>query len=151
MTKATTTPTQTAVSQPDFLSRPLATVLSLDWEKAVYLAFIVLAIITRFWALGSRVMSHDESLHTQFSYQFYIGDGYSHTPLMHGPFLFHITAVSYWLFGDSDMAARIPVALFGVVLVVLPALLLRRWLGRVGALFTSFLLLISTSSKLMRP
>lgn len=143
MTKAITTPEQTAVSHPNLLSRPLATVLSLDWEKVIYLAFILLAIITRFWDLGSRVMSHDESLHTQFSYQFYIGDGYSHTPLMHGPFLFHITAVSYWLFGDSDLAARIPVALFGVVLVVLPALLLRRWLGRVGALFTSFLLLIS--------
>ncbi|MCA9968518.1 MAG: hypothetical protein KC423_29940, partial [Anaerolineales bacterium] len=86
MTKAITTPEQTAVSHPNLLSRPLATVLSLDWEKVIYLAFILLAIITRFWDLGSRVMSHDESLHTQFSYQFYIGDGYSHTPLMHGPF-----------------------------------------------------------------
>lgn len=144
MTEVTTTPKQTAVSaaKPDFLSRPLAVVLSLDWEKAIYLAFILLAIVTRFWDLGSRVMSHDESLHTQFSYQYYIGDGYSHTPLMHGPFLFHITAVSYWLFGDSDFAARAPVALFGIVLVLVPYLL-RNWIGRVGALFASFLLLIS--------
>ncbi|MCZ7671542.1 MAG: glycosyltransferase family 39 protein [Chloroflexi bacterium] len=85
--------------------------------------------------LGNRVMSHDESLHTQFSYQYFIGDGYSHTPLMHGPFLFHITALFYWLFGDSDFVARMPVALFGVILVVMPYFL-RKPLGKVGALFT---------------
>ncbi len=139
MSEITTTPTDT---KPDFLSRPLLTTVSLDWEKAIYLAFIVLAVLTRFWALGSRVMSHDESLHTQFSYQFSNGDGYSHTPLMHGPFLFHITAVSYWLFGDSDTAARIPVAIFGVILIAMPYLL-RRQIGRIGALFASFIFLIS--------
>ena len=139
MSESTTTPTE---QKPDILSRPLLTTLNLDWEKAIYIAFIALAVLTRFWALGSRVMSHDESLHTQFSYQFFNGDGYSHTPLMHGPFLFHITAVSYWLFGDSDMAARLPVAIFGVILIAMP-FLLRRWLGRIGALFTSFIFLIS--------
>ncbi|MCP4428620.1 MAG: TIGR03663 family protein, partial [Chloroflexi bacterium] len=128
--------------KPDFLSRPLLATLQIDWEKAIYFAFIILAILTRFWDLGSRVMSHDESLHTQFSYQFYNGDGYSHTPLMHGPFLFHITAVSYWLFGAGDLAARIPVAIFGVVLVAAPYFL-RRWIGRIGALFASFIFLIS--------
>ena len=126
----------------NFLSRPLLATLNLDWEKAIYIAFILIAIVTRFWDLGSRVMSHDESLHTQFSYQFFIGDGYSHTALMHGPFLFHITAVSYWLFGDGDAAARIPVAIFGVLLVVAPYLL-RSWIGRAGALFASFFFLIS--------
>ena len=78
----------------DILSRPLLASINLDWEKAIYLIFITLAIITRLWALGNRVMSHDESLHTQFSFQFYDGQGYQHTPLMHGPFLFHITALS---------------------------------------------------------
>ncbi|MFQ5420729.1 MAG: flippase activity-associated protein Agl23, partial [Anaerolineae bacterium] len=116
--------------------------LSLDWEKAIYIVFILAAILSRFWGLGSRVMSHDESLHTQFSYQFYNGDGYQHTPLMHGAFLFHITALSYWLFGDGDLSARIPVAIFGVILVAVPYLL-RRWIGRVGALFASLVLLIS--------
>lgn len=116
--------------------------MSLDWEKAIYIAFVLLAIVTRFWDLGSRVMSHDESLHTQYSFQYYDGQGYQHTPLMHGPFLFHITAVSYWLFGDSDFAARIPVAIFGIVLVAIPYLL-RHWIGRVGALFASFIFLIS--------
>ncbi len=127
---------------PDFLSRPLLASFNLDWEKGIYLLFIILAIITRLWGLGDRVMSHDESLHTQFSYQFYDGQGYQHTPLMHGPFLFHITSVFYWLFGDSDFAARLPVAIFGIILIITPYFL-RSWLGRVGGLFTSFIFLIS--------
>ena len=139
MSEVTTTPEKVS---SDFLSRPVIPALNLDWEKTIYLIFIIAAIVTRFWALGNRVMSHDESLHTQFSYQFYDGQGYNHTPLMHGPFLFHITAVAYWLLGDSDFAARVPVAIFGVILVILPYLL-RPWLGRVGAIFTSFIFLIS--------
>jgi uncharacterized protein (TIGR03663 family) len=128
--------------EQDFLSRPILTAFSLDWEKALYLLFISLALFTRFYDLGSRVVSHDESLHTQYSFQFYNGDGYQHTPLMHGPVLFHATALAYWLFGDNDFAARVPVALLGVLLVWMPYLL-RDWLGRRGALFASFLLLIS--------
>lgn len=76
----------------DALSRPLVAALNLDLEKAIYITFLLLAIVTRFYGLGDRVVSHDESLHTQFSYQYYIGDGYVHSPLMHGPTLFHLTA-----------------------------------------------------------
>ena len=104
-----------------YLAQPLSLLMRLDWEKLAYLIFILLAIISRFWGLGDRVMSHDESLHTQYSYQYYNGDGYSHTPLMHGPFLFHITALSYWLLGGpNDFTARVPVAMFGVLLVAIP-------------------------------
>ena len=75
-------------TRQDLLSRPIAAMITLDWEKAVYIIFILLAIVTRFWGIGDRVVSHDESLHTQYSYQYYNGDGYTHTPLMHGPSLF---------------------------------------------------------------
>ena len=136
------TPQQQPSPTESVLTRPLINTLALDWEKILYITFVVLAIVTRFVDLGSRVVSHDESLHTQYSYQYFIGDGYNHTPLMHGPFLFHITALSYWLFGASDFTARVPVALLGVVLVAMP-FFLRRWLGRTGALFASFLFLIS--------
>lgn len=129
-------------AESDFLSRPLIPAIRLDWEKAIYLAFMIIAIITRFYMLGDRVVSHDESLHTQYSYQFYNGDGYVHSPMMHGPTLFHATALSYWLFGDSDFASRVPDAILGVILVLLP-FLLRDFLGRRGAIFASFMLLIS--------
>ena len=142
MTDLTTLPPHEDDAPGDFLSRPLIAALNIDWEKAIYLTFMILAIVTRFYMLGDRVVSHDESLHTQYSYQFYNGDGYVHTPLMHGPTLFHATALSYWLFGDSDFSSRIPDAILGVLLVLLPYFL-RGWLGRRGALFASFMLLIS--------
>jgi uncharacterized protein (TIGR03663 family) len=129
-------------AQQDLLSRPIAAFVKLDWEKTIYILFILLAITTRFWGIGDRVVSHDESLHTQYSYQYFNGDGYTHTPLMHGPSLFHITALSYWLFGVSDASARIMVAIVGVFLVILPYFL-RSWIGRIGALMASFILLIS--------
>ncbi|MGB3714133.1 MAG: flippase activity-associated protein Agl23 [Candidatus Promineifilaceae bacterium] len=126
----------------DLLSRPLISSINLDWEKTIYLIFVILALTTRLWGVGDRVVSHDESLHTQYSYQYYNGQGYQHSPLMHGPSLFHATALSYWLFGDGDTSSRIPVAIIGTLLVILPYFL-RRWIGRLGAIIASFLLLIS--------
>ena len=137
MSESTVTP-----SRQDWLSQPLTAVMRLDWEKTIYIAFLLIAIVSRFWGLGDRVVSHDESLHTQYSYQYYNGDGYIHTPLMHGPFLFHVTSFSYWLFGHNDFTARIPVAIFGIIMVLMPYFL-RDWIGRKGALFASFVLLIS--------
>ncbi len=128
-------------AEPNWLDRRIWAV---NWEQALYLLFVVLAIASRFVMLGLRVQSHDESLHTRYSWELYNGDGFSHTPLMHGPFLFHVTALSYWLFGDNDFTARVPVAIMGVMLVAFPYLL-RRWLGRYGALAASFLFLVSPS------
>ena len=127
-----------------FFDKPLADVLKPNWEKAIYFGILLLAVVSRFWDLGARAMSHDESLHALYSYYLYSGSGYVHNPMMHGTFLFHANALIYFLFGDSDYTARIVPALFGVFMVLSP-LLLRRWLGRVGAVVTSILLLISPS------
>ena len=51
-----------------FFDRPLAEVLKPNWEKAIYLVIFVLAVASRFWDVGARVMSHDESLHALYSY-----------------------------------------------------------------------------------
>jgi len=128
----------------NLLGRPIGRGIRLDWEKALYLTLVVLALATRLWGLGIRVQSHDESLHTKYSWNLYDGQGFQHTPLMHGPLLFHATALSYFLFGDNDFTARLFVALIGVAVVAFPYLL-RRWLGRVGALLASIFLLISPS------
>lgn len=125
-----------------WLDRPLASVISLDLEKLAYLALIVLGFITRFYDLGARVMSHDESLHTQFSWYLYEGRGFQHTPMMHGPLKFEVTAFLYWMFGDSDFTARISAALMGVIAIGL-MWYYRRWLGRAGALAAGLFILIS--------
>lgn len=103
---------------------------------------LIVAAALRLWDVGARTMSHDEALHAYYSWQFYAGQGYLHNPLMHGPLLFHATALVYALFDATDATARLVPALFGVALVGLPYLL-RRWLGRLGALLSGFMLLIS--------
>lgn len=125
-----------------FLEKPIFMTLAINWELVFYLLIFVVAVATRFYALGDRVMSHDESLHALFSYKLYNGEGYQHDPLMHGPLQFHLVALSYLLFGDNDFSARVPAALFGVALVILPYWF-RPWLGKIGALVTSVGLLIS--------
>jgi uncharacterized protein (TIGR03663 family) len=124
------------------LDTPFLSHFTLNWELVLYLTFFVAAVFTRFYMLGDRVMSHDESLHTLYSWNLYAGKGYQHDPLMHGPSLFHITALMYFLFGDNDFTARIGPALFGIAIVILPYWF-RPWLGRVGALAASFMILIS--------
>lgn len=124
------------------LDLPVSRLLQVNWEVVAYVLILVLAVVSRFWDLGSRAVTHDESLHALYSWKLYAGEGYRHDPMMHGPFLFHINALAYFLFGASDFTARAMPALFGVAMVMLP-LLLRRWLGRTGALAASFMLLIS--------
>lgn len=122
--------------------RVLRAAYSVNWEVIAYVLIFVLAVVTRFADLGARVMSHDESLHTKFSWDLYRNGSFQHTPLMHGPLLFHMTAFFYMLFGDNDFTARIYPAIIGVLVVMMPALM-RRWLGRTGALLTSLMFLAS--------
>lgn len=124
------------------MSRWLTRAYAVNWYTVAYVVIFIVAIVTRFAGLGDRVMSHDESLHTYYSYQLYRHGDFQHTPLMHGPILFHITAFFYFLFGASDFTARLYPAILGVMMVLFP-LLFRRWLGRTGALLCSVLILIS--------
>lgn len=126
----------------DAVSRWLAQGITLNWYTLAFVLIFVAAIFTRFYALGDRVMSHDESLHTYYSWELFTGRGFIHTPMMHGPVLFHVTALMYFLFGDNDFTARLYPAILGVMMVMFP-LLFRRWLGRIGALLASFMILIS--------
>jgi predicted membrane-bound mannosyltransferase/DNA-binding beta-propeller fold protein YncE len=134
--------TYTADTHEPIITQALTRAYTLNWYFVAYALILVLAITTRFVDLGARVMSHDESLHTYYSWRLYEFGEFSHTPLMHGPVLFHMVALSYFLFGDSDFTARIYPATLGVLMVLYP-FLLRRWLGRTGALIASALLLIS--------
>lgn len=117
---------------------------TINLESVIYVLIVVLALATRFYDLGSRPLHHDESLHALFSWRYYMGQGYIHNPMMHGPWQFHVNALMFFLFGAGDYAARIAAALFGVIMVGLPVFL-RKELGRWGALTASFLLLISPS------
>lgn len=124
------------------LDRLLVRTYALNWEAIAYLVLFVLAVLTRFVDLGTRVMSHDESLHVKFAWDLYKNGNFAHTPLMHGPLLFHTTAFFYLLFGDTDFSGRLYAAIIGTLVVMIP-LLFRRWLGRKGALLVSVMFLFS--------
>ena len=112
------------------------------WEAASYAALLLIGLSMRLWDLGSRAMHHDESLHALYSWNLFTGDGYQHNPMMHGPFQFEANAAMFFVFGDSDVTARLLYAVMGAVLIVMPLLL--RWkLGRLGALFSAALLTAS--------
>jgi uncharacterized protein (TIGR03663 family) len=134
--------TVSAQGREDFWDRPLSSLVALDWELVLYGVIFVAAVFTRFYDLGARAVSHDESLHALYSYKLYAGEGYRHDPLMHGPFLFEFTAFIFFLLGDNNFTFRVGLALFGVILVMLP-IGFRPWLGRLGTLLASTLLLIS--------
>ncbi len=124
------------------LDRSFAAVTRWDIEKLLWAILLVLTVLSRVIGLGDRAMSHDESLHTVYSWQLYDGRGYQHQPMMHGPLKFILNAVVYFLMGVDDWTSRIQVALFGVALVWM-AYFLRRWFGRAGAFVTGLMLAIS--------
>ena len=120
----------------------LGTRLRIDIFLAVFIGIVLLTILTRFANLGTRVMSHDETTHVYFSWQLEQGRGYAHDPLSHGPMQFHLLALAYFLFGDSDASARMWAAIAGVVAVLL-VWPFRRWIGRLSALVTAGLIFAS--------
>ncbi|HEY3312338.1 MAG TPA: flippase activity-associated protein Agl23 [Anaerolineales bacterium] len=118
---------------------------ALPWltvETLIFALILLAAVVTRFYNLGARAMSHDESLHTYFSYLLYKGQGYQHNPMMHGPLQFHLIALAYFLFGASDFVARMPAATFSI-LGIASLWIWRRYLGRAGMLAAAFMVLIS--------
>jgi len=113
-------------------------------ERWAWLALLLLAALWRLPDLGTRATSHDESLHAYYSYRYAEYGEYRHDPMMHGPLLFHLGAAAFLLAGDSNAAARWPVALAGIALVA-AAWLFRRELGGRGAFAFGALLLASPS------
>ena len=112
------------------------------WELLVWGIILSLALALRLWDLGGRALHHDESLHATYSWYLYDGRGYTHDPMMHGPFQFNAGALAFILFGPSDFVARVPAALFGTGIVGLVCLL-RGYLGRLGALAAAIFVAVS--------
>lgn len=118
---------------------------SKPWRRPeVWLAILILllAFVSRFYDLESRVMSHDESEHTYFSWLFAKNGDYQHTPITHGPLQFHLLALTYKIFGDSDATSRFPAALSGVIAIGM-LFFFKRWLGRAGSLVAMVVMLVS--------
>ncbi|MBZ0111661.1 MAG: TIGR03663 family protein [Thermoanaerobaculia bacterium] len=107
-------------------------------------AILVVAVLLRIPGLGDRAMSHDESQHAYYAWALSEGGGYVHQPLLHGPLLFHLTGLLFFVGGASETLARVYPAAAGLLLVLAP-LALKRWLGRRGALAAAALIALSPS------
>jgi len=119
------------------------TSLAVPWltlETALYGLLGLLALVSRLYALGGHPLTAPEARQALYAWQAVSGPGGD--ALAASPLLFAGQALAFALLGASDGAARLLPALAGVVLVLLPYLLRHR-LGRIGALVTSALLLIS--------
>ena len=112
------------------------------WEAASYAGLLAVAAAMRFWDLGSRAVHHDESLHAYYAWRLSEGMGYTHDPMMHGPFQFETTAAIFFVFGSGDVTARVLYAVAGVALVALPWLFRAR-LGRAASLAAAAMLTFS--------
>lgn len=121
---------------------PALSSVNIRWEIVALVVIMLAAVVTRFYLLEPRVMSHDESLHTYYSWRLYQGQGYVHDPMMHGPLQFHLVSWAYFLLGDSDFSARVPAVLFGIASVAM-VWAFRREIGRLAALIAAGLFVIS--------
>ena len=114
------------------------------WELIGYGLIFLAALIMRLWDLDGRAYHYDETIHAFDSWRIAAGEGYLHSPWSHGPLLYHLSAVAIFIFGDNLASPRLPTALFGAALVLMP-LLLRHRLGTWGALAAAAMLAFSPS------
>lgn len=131
-------------NRESWLDRPLSSLLPrLNVRTGIILLVMVLAVISRFAMLDVRTMSHDEVNHVVPSFDLSLGKGYRQDPVTHGPLQFHLIALTYYLFGDSDFTSRIPAAVFSIAAISFVMIGFRRYLGNTGSLIAGFLFLIS--------
>ena len=115
---------------------------SFRFEGSIYLFIFFTRLLLRLYEIANRAMHHDESLHAYYSWELSQGSGLIHNPMLHGPLQMELTALIFFMLGDSDTTARLLYAFAGSVLILLPVLI-RNSLGKYGAITTATLLAIS--------
>ena len=115
-----------------------------DWTWLIGTAFVTaLAAFLRFYQLGLKPFHHDEGVNGFFLTTLFRNGTYSYDPAnYHGPTLYYISLAFAKVFGLETLSVRASMAIFGVLMVVL-ALFLKRYIGRIGSLFAALFLAIS--------
>jgi len=104
---------------------------------------LVLSCWLRLPGLEDKPLHSDEGVNGWFTLRLYWWNLYHYKPNdYHGPLLYYVNLLWFWLLGPSDFALRLGTALCGVVvpLLLLP---LRRFLGVVGVVVTGLLIACS--------
>ncbi|HUU75606.1 MAG TPA: flippase activity-associated protein Agl23 [Methanoregulaceae archaeon] len=87
--------------------------------RNLFLIIFLIGFFVRFFALDLKLLHHDEAIHAWFSYELVTNGSYTYDPMYHGPLLYYLTAGMFYLFGQSDLVARILPALFGAAIIPL--------------------------------
>lgn len=115
-------------------------------EPLLWVVLGLTAAALRLTGLGTAPLSAGEAVQALNAYQTAHGLGGVVQPT--APLLYHLNTFLFALFEGGDGWARVVPALFGVALALVP-LLLRRYLGRWGALGTGVLLAVSPTAWLV--
>jgi len=105
---------------------------------------VLVGFVLRIVQLGNRALHHDESLDAWWSYRYLNGTYEGYDPVYHGPLRFYITALFYWLFGESPATSRLFSALAGTALIAV-AWFMRHHIGRIASGVLAVLLCLSPS------
>ena len=117
-------------------------VLGVDVHVLWMTAIVLFGAFLRLWQLGAKPLHHDESIHAFYAWQLFKGDAYRYDPAYHGPFRYHMNALMFFIFGDSDFTTRLLPAILGITTLGF----LWQWrglLGRKGAIFAAAMVAIS--------
>ncbi len=113
--------------------------------RAVPWLLLALAAALRLPRLDVRPLHHDEGTNVIFLLRLMRDGTYQYDPSnYHGPLLYFLSVVPFLLFGTTTVTLRIVPAILGTLMAPLPWLL-RRELGRAGAVAAGVLLAVSPS------
>jgi len=126
------------------IMRFIKTTIVSNKEIIPFLILTLISLVLHFWKLEARALHHDEFIHIFWSFDLSEGKGFSHNPLLHGPFQIFFNAIVFSLFPDNDFTARISYAIAGSLLILVPWFF-RKTLGIKSSLAISVFLLLSPS------
>ncbi|MBZ0190638.1 MAG: hypothetical protein K8F34_02965, partial [Candidatus Kuenenia stuttgartiensis] len=107
---------------------------------------VVIASLFRFWDLDIRPLHSDEGVNSFFLRNLFERNQYRYDPAnYHGPFLYYIGLIPFYVLGQTDFSFRLMPVLFGIM-VVASLYPLRKRMGNIGLLTAGLLIAISPSN-----
>ncbi|MCF6149082.1 MAG: TIGR03663 family protein [Candidatus Kuenenia sp.] len=112
----------------------------------VFFVPVVIASLLRFWDIDLRPFHSDEGVNSFFLRNLFDRNHYHYDPAnYHGPFLYYIGLIPFYILGQTDFSFRLMPVLFGIMIVAL-LYPLRKRMGKMGLLTTGLLIAISPSN-----
>jgi uncharacterized membrane protein len=120
--------------------------LSITSEWLMVWGITLLAFVLRIWGVGRFSFWFDEYLHLIPAKEFIEGKGLHHIDGNNGIFTTYVEVVFLFLFGQSELAGRLPMVLFSSLTVPVLYLFTRRLFNQRVAFMTIFIFSISLYS-----